>query len=345
MADAHEGRPTPSRTPFHPCIDINVSKVRNRPLGRTSDWHMQQLSARIQSRCCGLVEVSQDQHIGTDPAHAFIVRRIKYMHLTVAEFLTFDDVSPEVQKSTKPVTGLISALMAGCLSTMKISPPSSLRPLVHYNVDILVRLYRTMSSQNQDPFNIHVDSLDTVLTSFRKARIAGRRTGLKSSEHWSDTFGYVASQSLLNPARFDWQGRQGRSSIYTFAARWGLTSYLKSRCPRQFLRDPTPVTLALETWPPNQGASDFGLGMAAFVSICDQRETLIFLLQHLAVPEKRGLEQLLFNFARKYASSRTLTSQMFGNQVVACVLAPELLLGGRTSSGRCGRTATHVPRP
>ncbi|KAH7347084.1 hypothetical protein BKA66DRAFT_381757, partial [Pyrenochaeta sp. MPI-SDFR-AT-0127] len=72
------------------------------------NFHYAQMSAQIRSRCCGLLE----ERLGND-------HTVDYLHRTVAEFLTSDDVILEMQQTRIADFDPIEHLISACLSTIK----------------------------------------------------------------------------------------------------------------------------------------------------------------------------------------------------------------------------------
>ena len=100
------------------------------------DWNLSSLVRRVQSRCCGLLEL---RHTGKalDGSSAITTLgefisfdevgyvTVAYMHRTVHEFLTMDEVWQEVSSLTRDMEFSISTrLVSACLSTMKLAKHS-----------------------------------------------------------------------------------------------------------------------------------------------------------------------------------------------------------------------------
>lgn len=89
----------------------------------TLEWHCKQLSARLQSRCCGLLELAATSDT-QDPkgGNSQILRtRVDYIHRTVGEFLEMDEVKATMENILETPFDPYEQLTAACLSMVQLT--------------------------------------------------------------------------------------------------------------------------------------------------------------------------------------------------------------------------------
>lgn len=110
-------------------------------------WLYNSTEARIQSRCCGLLEVGRDR----GPTNAALDwasgedndgSAVRYMHRTVAEFLVSGEVWEEMSKMTQhsgfnPALNLSSACLSMLKSASNITTTSALKRLLNNLINLL----------------------------------------------------------------------------------------------------------------------------------------------------------------------------------------------------------------
>lgn len=266
----------------------------NRTVGRleleTFRWHCQNTEARIRSRCCGLLEVSQKHGLvpaspatGLQNSYADFNQIcdsvVRYLHRSVGEFLVSVDVWDEICGMTKSL-GFNPALSlaSGCLLMMKIARGFYDQDLYEYLTHVTAFLRRA-SNLSKDVLGKFLDEVDTVMAQHRFSSDGRPRSVLTS--HWLvDLYHGRANEMSIEKLVFVDPGHYGSVSL---AARTGLVQYLKAFGYFQKLDDPLRCSLvvrALASWDGSWGADPE-------MSLDELVETLTFLLQNVASPESK----------------------------------------------------------
>jgi len=111
-------------------------------------WYCQQMSLRLQSRSCGLLEVSIPGRSGSAQLWKCPIRErtelphITYLHRTVGDFLNSEDIIAEMQSMAPPDFVAYQNLMSACLSMMKISASSQADDILEDHAVELLRFYQ-----------------------------------------------------------------------------------------------------------------------------------------------------------------------------------------------------------
>lgn len=270
----------------------------NEPLNsETMNWYHNQSVARIRSRCCGLLEVHKQvsglsaryrQSGYSSNPNGMAVFAIDYLHRTVAEFLLAPDVWNEICETTKvskfdPAIHLASA----CLSMNKIGG-DCLTSCSH-----IAGFCQKATHASSEDLSKYMEAIDQAVNGPGRGALE-RQTTLSepSTNRWSaQVFQVFFSGDTPNH-----QNLLQSTSIAIFAARAGLFRYLSASKLLQgtdsHIHRVELVEYALGTWEDNK------LGRyQEVISLPDRRDTLHFLLQHVARLEDRGLRDSLLGCA------------------------------------------------
>ncbi|KAF2115897.1 hypothetical protein BDV96DRAFT_599443 [Lophiotrema nucula] len=238
------------------------------------DMAVQNIAARIRSRCCGLLEVRRKNHRPVVDSRGMFYgemgflegSRVAYLHKTVAEFIASDDVWKDIS-----LHNYLNIMVRACRRDSMS--------------DRLVRRYIEEADRTM---NIHWAKPDTAKTSNDPV----------SDHHWSKRPYDVAQRD----ERVSKQLRQ-IASIQTFAARHGLLRYLNGTSFHRFDSDHrcAMVLHAQDSWLDHTRYSSahdsanadldgpiggVGQGRKVLVpSLEDRSATLAYLLEHAASPE------------------------------------------------------------
>lgn len=299
-----------------PAMNLQQSIGPHKP--ETLAWFHQQISARVRSRCCGLLEIRQYEGtlLTVLDLETFSLTKVEYLHRTVAEFLASEDVSVELQEMSSSSFDAFESLVAACLSVIKISGSLPYHSTIHYHLADFIKLYQAASSRSQASLNKYVQAVDEVMTTYQKKPYDGQKLVLKDAGHWSlhirkDQYsasdyigpGVASTQIQLidwgkNPSdeakRREMQKLYKKTDVCTFAALNGFTSYLKSVDPDNVDWAYRLLPWALESWPwmrePEQTVAQH-----------DRRDLLLFLLDKASKPDQLGRYQENFEIAQRYA--------------------------------------------
>lgn len=271
------------------------SKGLSLPVGpidpETLSWYHDQTAARIRSRCCGLIEVRH--YANWQNPNDFMVI---YMHRTIAEFLTSDDVWDEVCGMTNPGFDPPTNLASACLSVMKISGSLKEHSCLLNHLDFIIRLYRKATPQSQETLNDYITALDQTMTQYQNDPYEGQTISLERGNHWSE---YLESGSRFFIPVYR---LENSASIFTFAAHNRLVQYLKAHYDRQrTINSSDGLALVISAI----GNSLYG---NPHTTSHELRDTLFFLLGHVAQPEdlwfgNRLFRRSLSDIARGYGKS------------------------------------------
>lgn len=279
------------------------------------DMAVQNVAARIRSRCCGLLEVRRkDVRPKVDRSGRFYgpmsfleSPRVVYLHKTVAEFITSDEVWSEICESTtksgfQPIFNIASATLSMMKSVKHFRDEA-----LHKYMSILVKSCR-VSSMSENLLKRYIEDADRTMN-IHWAKLDTEETHTKfghaSIYHWSRKPNNIA---LRDPCVADHLGEI--NSLNTFAARHGLLQYLKS-VPYTQLSQAERCTLvvhAQESWRDNVRAVDAEMSLVfsdysrPWVGMCipsleDRSATLAHLLAHAAKPETLVESRTLWSYA------------------------------------------------
>jgi hypothetical protein len=211
-------------------------------------WLCQNAEARINSRCCGLLDGYSSTIVsssGKQPSSTGMSKTrndrlvVDYFHRTISEFLALDEVWSEICKWLKndkfdATLSLASALLA----SIKTAPQYPDLLMVD-DINALSVLYRLAPSFSDVPLLVgHIEAMDSVITSIQDRSLTSRKV------HWSmDLYPttLVEGDHLLI--------LQKRADIQHFAARSGIVQYLSAVHRTKGYGLPSWIALpALESW-------------------------------------------------------------------------------------------------
>ncbi|KAH7070067.1 hypothetical protein FB567DRAFT_507528 [Paraphoma chrysanthemicola] len=192
------------------------------------DWTMSSVDKRIRSRCCGLLELRYDDRTSTGQTaaifsdqHTFIENEVgrsyvTYLHRTVAEFITTDEVWKEIRCLTEsmkfdPSTNLASA----CLSILKIAKRLDDSTLQSY-LAFAIHFCRTSEEVSSSFVTGFLQALDRTMAHLQKKAFIDWHYGSAHVDlHWSTISDHAIFKEMDTAI-------QQHASVYSFAARRGL---------------------------------------------------------------------------------------------------------------------------
>lgn len=197
------------------------------------------MEVRIRGRCCGLVEVLHDYNL--DVQLRTINSRITFLHRTVAEFLQNEEVwNGLLALRSKPKFEVNLSLLASYLIETKTHEigevvDTRIEP-VWRNMRVCLQYGRL--AETQDPFrtSTFIDELDKVMEQhwksakeFHAGNLTYMTTDRDSREpsHWG-----VSLFRTMDGIGDTPQYSESNESIYSVAAGYGLTNYLKHKLTR-----------------------------------------------------------------------------------------------------------------
>ncbi|KAI9857130.1 MAG: hypothetical protein M1813_008621 [Trichoglossum hirsutum] len=264
-------------------------------------WLSQTIEARIRSRCCGLLELhnktldwisgSNACSISVDEANGSVV---SYLHRTVAEFLTSDDVWNEICAMTKdsgfdPVLNLASA----CLSMMKAASNFTDPALLLY-LRYTTKFCRQATKISDRTLQQYVATIDETMNLHRyKMYVEESVKPSGVNVHWSADLYCVSTDPSAQKKLCE------LASILTFAARNGLVRYMKAFYHNHRIEYHSRFALvvyAMESWRDSRLNSQTPM-IPQDISLHERAQTLLFLLQNLAKPEDEAFGISLWSFA------------------------------------------------
>ncbi|KAF2787194.1 hypothetical protein K505DRAFT_258251, partial [Melanomma pulvis-pyrius CBS 109.77] len=122
--------------PPHESIEQPVGALDS----KTLVWHCQRTAARVQSRSCGLLEVTRTDLYKKSviPLGHILLSNVRYLHRTVGEFLRSDDVKLEMEKMVHQTFDPYQQITAAFLSLVKISSAPLTEAIMMNYVDKLL---------------------------------------------------------------------------------------------------------------------------------------------------------------------------------------------------------------
>lgn len=155
--------------------EISRQKVAN--LGPEAlSWLCSTTEARIRSRCCGLLEIHKK--VTNSQSQNLVVG---YLHRTVAEFLTSDDVWLEICAMTGGGFDPFQHLTSACLSIMKVAHDFE-DPILRLNLIYTTALCRTAKSFPDQTMQHHINTIDETMKQHQYNLRAGGGTDLTNAE-------------------------------------------------------------------------------------------------------------------------------------------------------------------
>ncbi|KAH8724294.1 hypothetical protein GQ44DRAFT_284835 [Phaeosphaeriaceae sp. PMI808] len=213
-------------------FDVPIAPIPN----ETYDWNMSSLVKRIQSRCCGLLELRYTQRtldglsrvtimgdtVSIDDVGHLVVT---YMHRTVHEFLVVDEVWLLIRSLTEGMEPTLSARLASaCLSIMKAAAH-----LVHLTHDWYLKfashLCREIADTSPCLAHEYLLELDHTMSELQARSPLDLQDPFLNyppySQHWSAELFPLAFE-LLDLTFFGHASSFNHDSIYTYAAVQGI---------------------------------------------------------------------------------------------------------------------------
>lgn len=216
--------------------------VHQQPLGcipgSTYNFNMCSLAKRIQSRCCGLLELrhAQKRLDGSFDFEALWPSAsltqveevtVSYLHRTVQEFITWEEIWQDICALTNDSEYSIRGrLISACISITKLAPDLHNHASMWY-VDTTTHLCREIvETQPQAVYEYLMDMECTFSAIHARAKLSRNKSTISDAEytqHWS-------SNSYRVPFEISGAVRPNHisTSIYTYAANRGLFFHLLS---------------------------------------------------------------------------------------------------------------------
>ena len=230
-----------------------------------------QTAARVRSRCCGLVEVREENGC------------INYIHRTVADFLKTSEIASDLQKEAD--TDLKIRLMSACLSVMK----TTIHLKLGIYLDAFVALYRQVSSGSMENMICYIAELDKTMTQYQKVYVGHSEHPL----HWSvclspqDSVEVNMGRSFGPVYPYGLRPLLESADLVTFAARVCFKRYLEAISYEDTV---TLVLYTLEGWATalwsKTGVND------APIPLSDRRDVLLALLSNASQAASETVELL-----------------------------------------------------
>jgi hypothetical protein len=308
----------------------------------TIAWHCQQITARVQSRCCGLLEVTdtyvldeiqahQDRivgHVGSDlcldarskkDLSDILHCKLEYLHCTVAEFLQSDDVKLELQDRSCQTFEPYQRLAAACLALAKLSGVRFWQTITMTYVAFVFKLYKHAPSDIRVRLVGYIAALDDATTSCHMMVQEQDQVFTQTQHHWTAT--RVAQEMLLgcygSYGTNRWngtllaEGLPRPASILTLAARLGFTQYLQAKSAHYDFKPLLLLSFALDSWIEDDSEPP---------ALSDRRDTLLFLLNEMrkfkAEDDVDDIRSFSLEFAEGYTSNKETDLSVF----VACFI-------------------------
>jgi hypothetical protein len=248
-------------------------------------WTMASMDKRIRSRCCGLLELHQDMSNSKScptmpPASTISLTEVNrscviYMHRTVAEFITMNEVWNEICSITQNATfDVTNRLASACLSTLKSAGQFDDCTLNWY-LECVLHFLRLSAKTSTLDLPKYIFELDRSMTKLHeRLPMETYREASYASLHWSAKL-KDPSVEAIDPIIKEW------TSIYTFIARMGLYSFPLPLPPDIDDRGRYAIlSFALSSW--KERAEQRKYSLPSF----EQRYiTLEYLLKNVAGPE------------------------------------------------------------
>jgi hypothetical protein len=267
------------------------------------------MSARLQSRSCGLLEMSKAESESYNPMISSHFPHVTYLHRTVGEFLESEDVTTEMQRMTSPGYDVHHSLMSACLSMIKISASSRTEDLMEDRAVTLLLFYQSCPPQVRAGLNRYITAFDSVLTHYVQKGGQPRTNTFDENTHWSaleTTLQTIRGSDGWFLASIEGIVPRTSPSILTLAARLGFTQYLECEDGLR-LNDPLIMCYALHAWynvADDARSNETGRRDPLRVPLRDRRDTVLFLFGKLAKHNSRHLERGIFQLAQPYHNIR-----------------------------------------
>jgi len=265
-------------------------------LSRISCLH-RMIGNRIRSSCCGLLEVRKGEaggigsfttgeFSGLSKAHprtlsaAYVDETISYLHRTVAEFLTSDEVWEDIGATVGDKRGLPSIrLSSACISILKIIVPEKL-PIARLRIAMT---FLRKAGIEDGPMALRLlTETDKVMHMHHRRQLRIRSIPpIKEGAHWSAT---LFQKDVILPDCVRSQ-IDNIASIHTFAVSQGLFWYLNLVPPTCFICNYVTLLFVIEDWP-------YG-----WYPRSARSEMLSYLLEHVARPETFAFGMSLWHYA------------------------------------------------
>lgn len=270
---------------------------------RVNAWSIQKqksyfdrIEARVRSRCCGLLEVRGASHESMFLPPSPVVA---YLHRSVAEFLTSQDVWDGMLSLTNATNFHAGTHIAcGILSILKIPHPfpdasEPLRPIICFDPteyskrisELAMHICRQNVDVEDSLILKYMETLDALMTwkLQRFVRDSVNQQNGNISEHWSVQ---MAQSCLKSEIQYlvTYEPLQTKINIHSFAAYNGNLPYLRALKRVSKLIDVELLILfALGNW------------VDKTLPFPDRRETLWLLLQTLDDRSELGIESPIGN--------------------------------------------------
>jgi hypothetical protein len=285
----------------------NPAASFDQPLGpiptNRYDWAMSSLVNRVQSRCCGLLELrdkgktldglSKIEVMGDDVTIDEVNHiSIDYLHRTVHEFITVDDVWQGICDLTGDMLFDVSArLVSASLSIMKLVRNTDTRTDKAYAV-FVTALCREVLDVSPETGHDYFMELDRIMTELNMRLHADQSHECTSDAcslaHWSQNEGSISSRI---PANIVLLGEgTSHASKYTYAAGRGLLCYPMLIPADMSHRSRFEVVIhALSSWTEIKDSKD-----GCTTSLEQKVRTLTYVLDKVLGPEGECLDTSLW---------------------------------------------------
>jgi hypothetical protein len=293
----------------------------------TFDWTMDTLEKRIRSRCCGLLELRDNEETrrrrsaATNSAQFITINEMErdevtYLHRTVAEFIATPEIWQDVCELTNEISfESASSLASACLSIMKLAGYFDDDGLQWY-LQCAARFCRQATSTDPQVIQKYVYEMDRIMSELQKKSLPPcDHQPHDSTLHWSAKYFHEGTDTLGLAV-------EKHASIHTFAASHGLLAYLRSL---HFDADHDErfiiVLNALYIWENRVYSIDLNS-----ITLDEASETLSYLLRNVAGPESMAFDTSLWQQALLWC-----TDMDKGFSILEAARLLKILLGAASS--------------
>jgi hypothetical protein len=271
----------------------------------TYDWNMDSLVKRIQSRCCGLLElryvgktldglssiITAGECVSIEKMEILVVT---YLHRTVHEFLTVQEVWQDICRLTNgDEHNMPTRLASAALSTLKLANQIT-GPTHDWYLTLTTQLCREVMDSSPEMAHRFVLEMDRTMTDLLdKSKVDRYHHSYFTSQclrHWSteshslrsaDSYGLILE--CLAPGSLNY------ASIYTYAAGQGL--FCQPMVVPVELNDDVRFQIVLHA------LSSWQMNTSYTLSLECRSTTMTYLLGNVIRPETEGYNTSLWEMA------------------------------------------------
>ncbi|KAH7127161.1 hypothetical protein B0J11DRAFT_605192 [Dendryphion nanum] len=275
----------------------------------TLAWHFGQICARIQSRCCGLLEIRARTCAAN---HCDLAIRtevgVEYLHRTVAEFLRTADVKLEILETMGSEFDPEIRIAAGCLSMIKIASSKNTESIRMDYAVFLLELYKSATSTVRQQLEPYITAMDKTITQGNQ-NVRLQSSGIDSTNRWhwswlqpavSKVFGSNGTSQRNDLINHDAIDRD--SNVFMMAAVLGFSQYLVASSSDSNFHSMKLLYPALSSW---------RYYVERESSLNDLRDTLIFLLHDIYNSDNVQIPEWIYELATEYSGYSERTFNVF----------------------------------